>query len=97
MNELTQNTINFCKHHAPFKGESTAGGGQVRDCHGLTMARCERIDDAWTIAEALNAVVPTAVPQVFKNPPLEVCPVCGETAISVAFHQESTCKGKQNP
>jgi hypothetical protein len=57
MSELTQNTIHFCKHHAPFRPQRTGGGREpvfVKDRLGLIIATCPREDDAWTIAEALN-------------------------------------------
>lgn len=56
MNELTPNTINFCRHHTPFRSVRTATGADVHDNRGLTLATCRREDDAWTIAEALNEI-----------------------------------------
>lgn len=59
MNELTRNTINFCKNHQPFRTQENRSGPDlvaVVDRLGLTIATSKSIDDAWYVTEALNEV-----------------------------------------
>lgn len=59
MSELTENTVNFCRHHTPFRAQRIGGRGEpvfVMDRFGMIICTCPREDDAWTIYEALNEI-----------------------------------------
>lgn len=69
--ELTQNTVNFCRYQSPFHVVSEPFGRwhYVKDRRGVALCQCDRIDDAWVISEALNAV--TGIPVTETTPALK--------------------------